>query len=91
MLKKSTISYILRGENRLKVMDSLREEEKVSSQLEKENDMYKSHVSRTLKELKEKDLIKCTNPHDRNFKFYKLTPKGKEVLKKAKEIVKESV
>jgi len=71
-------------------MDSLRQEEKVSAQLEKENDMYKSHVSRTLKELKDKELIKCTNPHDRNFKFYKLTAKGKEVLRKAKEIEKNS-
>lgn len=71
-------------------MDSLKSEPKVSAQLEKETGMYKSHVSRTIKELKDHSLIQCTNPGDRTFKFYKLTPKGKEALKKAKEITRET-
>lgn len=43
--------------------------------------MYKSHTSRTIKELCDKKLLVCKNPEDREFKFYIITPLGKEVLK----------
>ena len=62
----------------------------VSAQIEKETGMYKSHVSRTLKELQQMDVAKCTNPGDRSYRFHALTPKGKTFLKKAKEL-KDSV
>lgn len=48
--------------------------------------MYKAHVSRAFKELQEKQLIKCANPNDRNFRFYKLTDKGKKVLVEVEKI-----
>lgn len=87
MPKKNVVSYVLRSKNRFKVMESLAGYgEKVQTQIEKETCMYKSHVSRTLKELQDVDAAKCTNPDDRSYKFYTLTPKGKTILKKAKEI-----
>ena len=42
--------------------------------------MYKSHTSRELKALLLKELMKCINPNDREFKFYRITPLGKKVL-----------
>ena len=89
MVEQSTLSYVLRAKNRMKVLNALESERKISAQLEKETEMYKSHMSRTLKELQEKKLIKCINPKDRSFKFYELTSKGKRVLSRAKEILQD--
>ena len=86
MPKKNVISYVLRAPKRLQVMEALTKEPKISAQLEKDTRMYKSHVSRTLKELKEEDLVECTNPDDKSYKFYKLTSKGKATYLKAKKL-----
>ncbi len=51
------------------------------SEIMRELKQYKSHNSVTIKELNEKGLIVCINPEDRSFKFYKITKKGKDVLK----------
>ena len=52
----------------------------IPAQIEKETGMYKSHVSRALKELQEIKVTKCTNPDDRNYKFYILTIEGKKLF-----------
>ena len=66
------------------MLKELSKENKPASDLIKVTSMYKSHLSRTLKELKEEKLIECLNPNDREFKFYKLTKKSKEILKDIK-------
>jgi len=80
MIDKSLLSFILRGKNRITVLQTIAKNEVISAQIEQETKMYKSHVSRNLKELKKKELIKCVNPKDRYFKFYKITNLGKKVL-----------
>ena len=59
------------------------------AQIEKETGMYKTHVNRTFRELKERNLINCKNPKDRYYQTYRITKHGKEVLKK--EIRLESI
>jgi len=82
----SLVSYALRAKNRVRIMSALKDGRKISAQLEKETGMYKSHISRTLQELKNKKIIRCVNPNDRAFRFYELTAAGRKVLSKAKEI-----
>ena len=89
MAKKDPVSFILRAKNRIKVLESLEEGDKISGQIEKETGMYKSHVNRALTELKNESLIECRNPDDRYYQFYRLTQQGKTVLKKAKDILKQ--
>ena len=86
MVDKSLLSFILRGKNRITVLKTISKEELVSAQIEEETKMYKSHVSRTLKELRDKKLITCVNPKDRYFKFYRITALGKKVLEKILKI-----
>ena len=74
-------SFILRSENRKNIIKELLKGNKTASDLVKVTGMYKSHVSRTLKELMEEKLIGCLNPKDREYKFYKLTNKSKEIIK----------
>ena len=86
MVDKSLLSFILRGKNRITVLKTISKDEVISAQIEEETKMYKSHVSRTLKELRKKKLIKCVNPKDRSFKFYQITNLGKKVLEEILKI-----
>ena len=45
-----------------------------------------SHVSRALRELAEKELVNCLTPKLNKNRIYEVTPKGKEVLKRLKEM-----
>ncbi len=74
-------AFILRGKNRLLVLKTLRDGEKTQAQLHHETGLYRSHVTRTLSELKGKGLVKCLNPKDRIYKLYVLTEKGQALLK----------
>lgn len=74
-------SFILRSKNRQAVLKKLSEKEHTATELVKLTRMYKSHISRTLKELKQEKLVECLNPKDREYKFYKITIKGKKIIK----------
>jgi DNA-binding MarR family transcriptional regulator len=89
MVKRNIVSFVLRAKNRLKVLQALSEGQKISAQIEKQTKMYKSHVSRTLKELISKKLIRCMNPQDRNYRFYLITLEGKEALSNVKLLLKD--
>lgn len=73
-------SFILRSKNRQLILRLLSEKSRTAIDLVKLTKMYKSHVSRTLKELRDEGLIICLNPNDREYKFYKLSKKGKKVI-----------
>jgi len=45
-----------------------------------------SHTSRALRELSDKGLIRCVTPTSSKNRFFEITPKGKELLAKVKEI-----
>jgi DNA-binding MarR family transcriptional regulator len=86
MSEASDLAFVLRAKNRIKILEILKNNKLISKQIEEKTGMYKSHVSRTLKELISKDLVKCINPEDRNFRFYEITQKGKKVLDGCKNI-----
>jgi len=79
--KYELISFILRSKNRQEILKYLAECNKTASELAKVTGMYKSHISRGIKELLDEKLIECLNPKDRAFKFYKLTKKAKTLIK----------
>ncbi|MBS3072210.1 winged helix-turn-helix transcriptional regulator [Candidatus Pacearchaeota archaeon] len=82
----SLVSFVMRAKNRLQILSALEKEAKYSGLLAKETRLYKSHISRAIKELESKELIVCKNPLDRSYKFYSLTSKGKKVLDEVKKI-----
>lgn len=51
------------------------------SQIAKKVDLRINQVSTLLKGLKEKELVECINEEEKMGRFYKLTEKGKAVLK----------
>ena len=67
------IDYINRFQYRLKVMKSLDGEVKIPSEIAKDTEIFQNHISNTLKQLKEHELIECINPEVRKGKLYRLT------------------
>lgn len=80
------ISFIKRGKNRKRVFEALDKpmmpSEIVKKIFGKTSNTYFNVVSRALAELESQGLIKCLNPKEKTGRFYTLTKKGSDILKK---------
>ena len=78
--KWEDVSFIISSEYRKKVLGSL-ENPKMPSKLSKELDINKTHISKTLKELESKGMVKCLTPNSNKGKLYVISDYGKDILK----------
>ncbi len=76
----NTVSFVMSGKPRIRIMIELKNGQKTPSELAAILKIPRSHVSKTIKELEEKDLIKCLTPDRRKTKFYTISDQGKEIL-----------
>lgn len=83
----SLISFLVRGQRRKKVLLSL-EKPKTPKEIANECKISISNVSNALAELLNKKLIVCLTPKEHFCRFYKLTEKGKELIKQLKDYEK---
>jgi len=81
------ISLIAISKRRKQVLLELEKYTMSQPELRKITGMYKSHISRTIKELLSKNLIACRNPKDKAFRFYKITSLGKKVINEVERII----
>ena len=81
---KEKINYINRSQYRLKVMKTLDGDVKIPSEIAKDTGIFQNHISATLRQLKEHELIECINPEVRKGRLYRLTDKGDELVKNLK-------
>ena len=65
----------------MKVMRSLDGNVKIPSEIAKDAEIFQNHISNTLRQLKEHELVECINPEVRRGRLYRLTDKGEEVTK----------
>lgn len=79
------IGYIMASQYREEVFKKLSRKNFIPSNLCEETNIKFSHLSRTLKELKEKDLVKCLNEDSKKGRIYALTKYGKKVWMIMKE------
>ena len=77
MLKE--IGYVQISSYRTKVMKTLEDKVKMPSQIAKDSDIVQNHISATLRQLKEHELVECINPEVRKGRLYRLTDKGEKV------------
>ena len=84
--KWNNISFILSSNYRKKVLQNL-ETPKMPSKLSKILDINKTHISRALKELESKKMIKCLTPNSNKGKLYVISDYGEDILK---EVIKLS-
>jgi len=75
------VSYVKMSKHRKRTLLSLKENIKLPSEITKDENMVFSDVSKSLTLLKERNLIKCLNETDNQGRLYKITTKGKEVIK----------
>lgn len=73
-------TYVEISSYRAKAMKAIGEGYKIPTEIARDIDILPNHISKTLKELKDKGLIECINPEMRKGRLYRLTSKGKEVL-----------
>ena len=81
------MSFILRSKQRTKIIKRL-SLQKTPTQIADETKLAISHISRTLKEFKNKGIVECLTPKEKIGRIYQLTKKGKQVLKKLLEMEK---
>lgn len=74
------IGYVLVSNYRTEVMKSLSENAKIPSTIAKEAGIRTNHISNTLKQLKDHELVECINPEVRKGRIYRLTEKGEDVI-----------
>ncbi|MBF4467868.1 MAG: MarR family transcriptional regulator [Methanobrevibacter arboriphilus] len=75
------IAIIQRSKCKEIVLRSLNNGIKMPSKISKETEISIHHVSRYLKQLKEKHLVICLNEDYKQGRLYEITDLGKEVLK----------
>lgn len=81
MVLKENIDYVKNSTYRTKVMKSLEDDVKIPSQIAKDAGIVQNHMSNTLKQLKDHELVECINPEVRKGRLYRLTETGEEVVK----------
>ena len=76
--------YVTASSYRTKALKSLDGETKIPSQIARDTGLKPNHISKTLSELKEQELIECINPEVKKGRLYRLTDKGNELVKNLK-------
>jgi len=73
--------FFIRSKLRLEVLKELAQKPQIASFLSEKMKKHRESISRVFIDLQKEGLAKCEKPELPNFRFYKITLKGKEVLK----------
>ena len=78
---KATVDYVKRSQYRSKILKSLVDDVEMPSQIARDTGIVQNHISNSLRQLKEHELVECINPEVRKGRLYRLTSKGDELVK----------
>ena len=74
--------YVISSTYRTRSLKALEENNKTPTQIAHDAGIKVNHISKVLKELKDKNLTVCINEHKRKNRIYKLTELGEEIADK---------
>ena len=77
---KATVDYVKKSQYRSKILKSLVDDVKMPSQIARDTGIVQNHISNSLRQLKEHELVECINPEVRKGRLYRLTDKGEEIV-----------
>ena len=78
---KMDLGFVIAGPSRAKILKVLNRMTRATpTQISKKTKLFPTNVSRTLNELRDKDLIQCITPGLKKGKIFELTENGKRVL-----------
>lgn len=85
------LSKIKRSNYRLKILKYLHDigEPRTPTEIGSKTDISRSHVSRTLGDLKDSNLVEVLNPDAHYDRRYRITEKGTKIIEKIQEIDEE--
>ena len=81
------VGFVLRSSQRKRIIVLLKTP-KIPSHLARALKSSISNISLKLADLERKGIIECVNPRERKGRIYRLTSKGREVVKKLEEMDK---
>lgn len=73
--------YIISSSYREKSVRSLNKGDKIPTDLAKDIGIRTNHVSKVLRELKNRDIVECINENKRKNRVYRLTEKGQDIAR----------
>lgn len=74
------LSWLKASEYRQNVLKSLKNNPRTPKDISEDTDYYLSHVSKTLSDLVDKELVVCITPEKRKGKLFKISNKGEEMI-----------
>jgi len=81
MVNDDILIFFARSKLRLEVLKALGEKPQIASFLAHKMKKHREVISRIFLDLQKHGLTKCKNPQSPSFRYYKITRKGKMVLK----------
>jgi predicted transcriptional regulator len=89
VLNWDKVSFVLRGKYRGKVLLNLTNP-KTPTQLGKDLEVHRAHISRALLQLVDKGIVECLTPNERMGRLYKRTKEGDEIAEYLEKVKKQS-
>jgi len=80
--------FFARSRLRLSVLKGLNKKPQIASFLAQKMNKHREVISRIFLNLQERGLAKCSTPEAPHFRHYKITKKGKDILRKLGKIEK---
>ena len=74
------VSFVRRSKIKGKILKLLLSEPMTPVDIKKALNVHRESVSRALLDMEKKGLVRCITPEEHNFRYYEVTPKGKELL-----------
>jgi len=79
------VSFLIASSYRRKIAICLLDGPKTPSGVSKQTNIRIEHVTRAIRELEQKNLVKCLTSRSRRGRLYEITKLGKEALSKISE------
>jgi len=73
--------FFMRSKLRKEVLKELNKNPTIASILSKRMNLYRETISRVFSDLLDRGYVECSSPNSTNYRFYRITSKGKKVLK----------
>lgn len=77
-----TFAYVDISTYRKKTVKTLNNNVKTPTQIANDSGIRTNHISKVLRELKEKNVVECINEDAKKGRLYRLTSLGEEIAKK---------
>lgn len=78
------ISFVEMSKYRKMIVKSLEDDVKIPTAIADDLGLRANHISKTLGELRDHEIVECINPEFRKGRLYRLTEKGEIIVKNMK-------